>query len=66
MYRRSPSKAIALRSRHPIILVTPLFTIRAIPSLQAAAVEARESYKKSIPSKDVVIAAYTGYAGLSF
>lgn len=29
----------------------------------AAAVEARESYKKSIPSKDVVIAAYTGYAG---
>merc|ERR1712037_229819 len=35
------------------------------PRLQrwATAVEARESFKQSIPSKDVVINAYTGYAG---
>jgi len=35
------------------------------PRLQrwATAVEGRQSFKKSIPSKDVIIRAYTGYAG---
>ena len=38
--------------------------ILTVSSMQAAAVEARESFKKSVPAKAVVVGAYTGYAGL--